>query len=153
VDLNFYTFRSDWEVSHEPPDAYRALEAIEDYPSWWREVRSVRQISEDEYELTIRALLPYKLRFTGTIARQDRDAGVLEIGMRGDLEGFSRWTIRRSGAGSHLTFEEEARANKPLLRRLAPIARPLFRANHTVMMHNCRRGLSAYLAGLRRGRE
>jgi len=38
--------------------------------------------------------------------------------------------------------------NKRLLRRLAPVARPLFRANHAAMMRRGHRGLRAYLAGV-----
>jgi len=33
------------------------------------------------------------------------------------------------------------------------VARPAFRANHTLMMRDGRRGLTAYLAGLRAGRS
>ncbi len=66
--------------------------------------------------------------------------------MEGDLTGWSRWTVTTDGAGGSLVlFEEETRPAKPLLRLLALPARPLFRANHAVMMRRGRRGLAAHL--------
>ena len=44
-------------------------------------------------------------------------------------------------------------ANKALLRRLAPIARPAFRANHALMMRHGERGLRTYLAGFEHGTQ
>ena len=69
--------------------------------------------------------------------------------LTGDLEGFSRWTIQEFPDGSRATFEEEVVANKKLLQRLDPIARPAFRANHKLMMSHGERGLRTYLAGRR----
>jgi hypothetical protein len=73
--------------------------------------------------------------------------------MRGDLEGFSRWTIEPERSGTLVTFEEEVIARKESLRRLAVVARPFFRWNHAVMMRHGRRGLGVYLAGYRAGAE
>jgi hypothetical protein len=76
---------------------------------------------------------------------------VLEAKLTGDLEGFSRWTITATGSGADLLFEEEVVTTKALLRRLAPIARPAFRANHALMMRHGERGLRTYLAGYEHG--
>lgn len=67
--------------------------------------------------------------------------------MYGDLEGWVRWTVGADGAGggTRLLFEEDVIVNKPLMRRLAVPCRPLFRANHALMMRQGRRGLSARL--------
>jgi len=100
-----------------------------------------------------RSVLPYSLTFQATDARQDEQTGILEIAMRGDLDGFSRWTIESERAGSIATFEEEVIVRKDSLRRLAVVARPFFRWNHAVMMRHGRRGLGVYLAGFRAGAE
>jgi hypothetical protein len=42
-------------------------------------------------------------------------------------------------------FEQEVTVRKPLMRRLALPCRPLFRANHALMMRACRHGLLAHL--------
>lgn len=54
-----------------------------------------------------------------------------------------------SGGGhasvARLVIDQRVVVTKPLLRALAPVARPLFRANHTLMMRRGQRGLRAYL--------
>ena len=95
-------------------------------------------------------MLPYDLVFTTHQTRRDPQARVLEAHLAGDLEGFSRWTIQEFPEGSRATFEEEVVANKKLLQRLDPVARPAFRANHKLMMKHGERGLRTYLAGYAR---
>lgn len=151
MDLNSYSFRSVWPTDASADEAFRALREIDDYPAWWPEVRGVHRIDESTYDMVVRSLLPYDLTFRTTRSRDDSAARVLEARMTGDLAGFSRWTITPSGSGATLVFEEEVVAMKPLLRRLAAVARPAFVANHALMMRHGRQGLRAYLAGLRRG--
>jgi hypothetical protein len=73
--------------------------------------------------------------------------------MSGDLEGVSRWSMVPEGAGTRATFEEVVTVRKLSLRRLAFLARPFFRLNHSVMMRHWQRGLPTYLAGHRAGFE
>lgn len=153
MDRNFYQFRSEWQLSAPPDDVFRALAELDDYPSWWPEVRTVRRLSDDTRQLTCRSMLPYDLEFTVQKSKRDRQAGILEARLNGDLEGLSRWTITASSGGTLAVFDEEVVVNKGLLRRLALIARPAFKGNHTLMMSHGRRGLSAYLAGMRLGRK
>jgi hypothetical protein len=152
MDLNFYRFRSQWQVPAAPTEAYGVLSALAEYPRWWSEVRRAVQVSDDVFEVTVRSLLPYDLDFVSRQARQDAEAGILEAAMTGDLEGFSRWTISPVRAGTRLVFEEEVVVAKPLLRRLAAVARPAFRANHALMMRHGERGLRTFLAGYHFGR-
>jgi hypothetical protein len=148
-----YEFQSVWTMDATPADVYDALEELGDYPLWWPEVKEVVRIDDTRYRLRCRSLLPYDLRFVTEQARRDRDAGVLEAKMEGDLEGFSRWTISADGTGSRLVFDEVVITNKRMLNLLAPLARPAFKANHALMMRNGKRGLTAYLGGFRRGRS
>jgi hypothetical protein len=151
--LNSYRFRSVWLIGAPPADVFAVLEVTETYPQWWPEVRRVVALDAKSRRMTVRSLLPYDLDFVTTRAAQDAEAGLLEATMAGDLEGFSRWTIRPSATGTTAVFEEEVDATKPLLRRLALVARPAFQANHALMMRNGQRGLRTYLAGLAAGRD
>jgi hypothetical protein len=153
VDRNFYRFRSEWHLNAPAEDVFRALAELDDYPTWWPEVQTVHPLSEDARRLICRSLLPYDLEFTVRQSQRDRRAGILEAGLEGDLEGFSCWSITASSGGALAVFDEEVIVNKKLLRRLAPIARPAFKGNHSLMMSHGRRGLTAYLAGMRLGRE
>ncbi|MDO0931614.1 SRPBCC family protein [Streptomyces sp. DG2A-72] len=145
MDWSRYRFRSVW-VLHAPPAAvYAALERAEDYPDWWPQVRQVDAIDDVSGIVRVRAVLPYELTFTAREVVRDRAAGVLEIEMSGDLDGWARWTVRAHGAGTLARYDQVVDVSKPLLRRFAVPGRPLFRANHRLMMRAGRRGLAAYL--------
>ncbi|WP_371520873.1 SRPBCC family protein [Kitasatospora sp. NBC_01300] len=147
MDPNHYRFRGTWRLAAPAPDVYAALEDVRSYPLWWPEVLEVRQTGEESGDLVVRALLPYRLVIRLEARRRDPAAGVLEATMRGDLTGWSRFTVTPDGPGSRVLFEEDTRPGKPLLRRLALPLHPLFRANHAVMMRRGRRGLAAHLGG------
>lgn len=116
------------------------------YPRWWPEVKRVDRIDADRAEVTITALLPYSLTFLMERGVDDVGSGVLEARMSGDLEGTSSWKVSPDGKGCSLLFEEEVDANKRLLRVFAPIARPAFTLNHTIMMRRGQAGLRKFLA-------
>jgi hypothetical protein len=144
-----YDFRSTWYLSAAPNDVYAVLERLADYALWWPQVRTVTPRGDETYELVCRSWLPYELRFTTKQTVRDPDARILAASMTGDLDGFSRWTISSAPQGTSAVFEEEVVATKTLLRRLEPVARPAFKANHTKMMRDGERGLRTYLAGYR----
>ena len=151
MDLHTYRFHSTWQVDAAPGDVYEALRIVGDYPAWWPQVCRADWVGDGTYDLVVRSLLPYNLRFRSTRSREDPTGRVLEAALSGDLEGFSRWTVTASGGGTLLVFDEEVVARKALLRRLAVVARPALVANHAVMMRTGCRGLRAHLAGRRSG--
>jgi hypothetical protein len=154
VDRNFYRFRSVWHLDAPPGDVYDALERLPDYPTWWREVRTTEQLTDHTFRVSCRATLPYDLVFTSTQEVRDPLGRVLQARLVGDLNGFSRWTIAAAPTGgTDAVFDEEVVATKPLLQRLALVARPAFRANHSLMMRHGQAGLATYLAGWQAARE
>jgi hypothetical protein len=151
MDWNHYRFISIWNLDASPDAVYRVLSDIDSYPLWWPEVRQVSRIDDSSVQIVVRSFLPYDLVFAAKRSRQDPGSGVLETAMHGDLDGFSRWTLSAQPEGTRAVFEEDVIARKALLRSLALIARPLFRANHAVMMRHGREQLGVYLAGYRAG--
>lgn len=145
MDWSHYRFRSRWTLPAPPAAVYDALERAEDYPRWWPQVREVNRLDDSSGVVRIRSLLPYDLTFTAREVRRDPAAGVLEIAMSGDLEGWARWTITPDGTGSLARYDQVVEVRKPLMRKLAVPGRPVFRANHWLMMRAGRRGLAAYL--------
>ncbi|GHF32708.1 polyketide cyclase [Kitasatospora xanthocidica] len=148
MDPNRYRFRVVWRLAAPARAVYAALEDVRSYPLWWPEIREVRPAGDETGEVVVRALLPYRLVIGLETRRRDPVAGVLEVAMHGDLNGWSRFTVTPDdgdGAGSRVLFEEDTRPGKPLLRRLALPLHPVFRANHAVMMRRGRRGLAAHL--------
>ncbi|MFJ8108570.1 SRPBCC family protein [Streptomyces sp. NPDC096132] len=145
MDWNRYRFLSLWSLPAPPAAVYAALERAEDYPRWWRQVREVNRLDDVSGVVRIRSLLPYDITFTAREVRRDPVAGVLQIALSGDIEGWARWTVTADGPGTLARYEQVVDVNKPLLRRFAVPGRPLFRANHRLMMRAGRRGLAAYL--------
>ncbi|MFG2605388.1 SRPBCC family protein [Streptomyces sp. NPDC048514] len=142
---NHYRFRSLWALPAAPPAVFAALERPEDYPRWWPQVRSVSRLDENTGVITIRSVLPYGITSTMRQTRRDRAAGVLEVALTGDIDGWARWTVTADGPGTLARYDQEVDVRKALLRRLAVPGRPLFRLNHRLMMRAGRRGLLRHL--------
>ncbi|MFH0245194.1 SRPBCC family protein [Streptomyces sp. HK10] len=166
VGRNHYRFRGVWDLEASPGDVYAVLERAGEYPRWWPQVREVvwREGGDGgggraAGSARIRALLPYDLRIGVRLTLRDPAARTLAIEMTGDLEGWARWRLAprdgrhrgphgpadagRPGAatGTRAVFEQEVEARRPLLRLLALPGRPLFAANHALMMRAGHRGL------------
>ena len=141
-----YRFHCVWNLPAPPPAVFAVLEKAEEYPGWWPQVRSVTPVDDTSGTAVFRSFLPYELTVTARERRRDPAAGVLEIAMSGDLEGWARWTLRPApGGGTRADYDQEVEVRRPLMRRLALPARPVFRANHAWMMRGGRRGLAALL--------
>ncbi|GGR79858.1 polyketide cyclase [Streptomyces humidus] len=145
MDWTRYRFHSLWALPAPPDRVYEALGRAEDYPRWWPQVREVSRVDGTAGVVRVRSVLPYDLTFTVRAVLSDPAAGVLEIALSGDLEGWARWTVTADGSGAVARYDQAVRVDKPLLRRFAVPGRPLFRLNHRLMMRAGRRGLAAYL--------
>ncbi|MCW8099940.1 SRPBCC family protein [Streptomyces tauricus] len=149
MDWTHYRFRSLWTLAAPLDDVFGALADAERYPRWWPQVREVTPFDEVSGVIRIRSVLPYDLVLTAREVRRDRAAGILEIAMTGDVDGWARWTVVSDGPDTRARYDQEVHVTKPLLRRFAVPGRPLFRANHALMMRAGRRGLAAHLRGNR----
>lgn len=147
MDWSHYRFRSVWRVPAPHTDVYAVLERAEDYPQWWPQVREVRSVDGRRGTARFRSLLPYDLFVTGEERRHDPEAGILEIAVTGDLEGWARWTVTSVPGGTRVVYDQEVVVRKPLMRRLAVPGRPVFLLNHALMMRAGERGLRAHLTG------
>ncbi|GHK03086.1 SRPBCC family protein [Streptomyces sp. NPDC003753] len=145
MDRSHYRFRSLWALPAPPTAVYAVLERPEQYPRWWRQVRAVTRLDDTTGVVRVRSLLPYDLTFTMREVRRDPAAGILEVALSGDVDGWARWTVAAAGSGTLARYDQAVHVNKPLLRRFAVPGRPVFRANHWLMMRSGRRGLVAHL--------
>jgi uncharacterized protein YndB with AHSA1/START domain len=145
MDWCRYRFRSVWNLPAPPAVVFAVLERAEDYPQWWRQVREVTSIDERSGRARFRSALPYDLVVTVREVRRDPGAGVLEIGMSGDLDGWVRWTLTATDRGTRALYEQEVEVRRTLMRWLAVPGRPVFVLNHALMMRAGRRGLIGHL--------
>jgi hypothetical protein len=146
MDWTHYRFRSVWDLPAPPAAVFTVLERAEEYPRWWPQFRQVVPVDEHRAIARVRSLLPYDLVFAARERRRDPAAGILEMTMSGDVDGWARWTVQARGTGSRVLYEQEVEVRKKLLRRLAVPGRLAFRANHALMMRRGRRALAALLA-------
>src|SRR5688500_6263985 len=147
MSLPRYHFESTWPIRADASAVWDVLYDVPSYPSWWPEVKHVGELNGETYDVIVRSLLPYNLRFTLGQSVADRGRGLLEAALRGDIDGSSRWTIRPAPAGAVVHFGEEVVTRKAILNALEAVARPGFRANHFWMMRNGERGLATFMAG------
>ncbi|MCE7001830.1 polyketide cyclase [Kibdelosporangium philippinense] len=143
---NRYQFSSVWTLPVKAGDVFDVVTDPGTYPLWWPDIHGVGRIDDDTAEVVCRSVLPYELTFRLHRAEQDLAQGRMLVGMTGDLEGFCRSTVVARPRGVTLQITQEVVVNKRLLRMLAPVARPVFRANHWAMMRRGQQGLRRFLS-------
>jgi hypothetical protein len=89
--------------------------------------------------------LPYKLRFTIETLRTEKPS-LIEFRATGDfVTDISRWVLKPEGEGTSVTLEWNPKVEKPLVKILSPILKPLFYWNHEWTMKRGRRQIVEYL--------
>jgi polyketide cyclase/dehydrase/lipid transport protein len=148
VSLNQYRFRSLWSVRAAAGQVFDALVDLSRYPEWWPDIRSVTRIDDDTAEVVCRSTLPYALTFRMHRAVEDPRERRMRVNITGDLVGYVQGVVAEHGKlGVLLDISQRVVVTKPLLRALSPVARPVFRVNHALMMRRGQRGFRAYLTG------
>lgn len=145
----WFRFHEDWTL---PVDPARVLDRLVDlgaYPTWWRQVRTVEQLSPDRARVRARSLLPVPLDLVLTRELEDRAAGRLRVGIEGDLQGYVEVQVAPVPGGCRMVWEQRVLLTRPGLRQIAtlPPARWALRANHAAMMRSARTGLGRPSAG------
>ena len=132
-----YHFVTHWRAQGAPEEVYDLLDDPADLPRWWPAVYlDVKQIGAGDaqglgkaFELHTRGWLPYTLRWQLRTVEKKRPHRLV-IEAQGDLVGRGVWTLRREGSGLDVAFDWQVEADKPLLRKLSWLLRPIFAANH-----------------------
>jgi uncharacterized protein YndB with AHSA1/START domain len=143
-----YVFVDEWDVAAPIEAVFDSLADARSYPQWWRPVYleaetdgppEVGRVSRQLFK----GRLPYKLRTESTIVTYERPR-VLAADVTGDLRGHGKWTLTPQDGSTHVRFDWQVIADRPLLRRLTPILRPLFRSNHTWAIARAKEGLEPF---------
>jgi hypothetical protein len=145
-----FAFRDRWTLPAAPPQVFDVLAAPDDYPLWWPNILTAQRVDADSGVLVCRSLLPYSLRMTVRREITDRVAGVLRVGLDGDLVGWSQWLIKPSPRSDPSRTQAEFRqeVSAPGVPGSGwPILRSVLGWNHRVMMWQGERGLRAHLVG------
>jgi hypothetical protein len=77
--------------------------------------------------------LPYRLEFDTRITRVERPH-MMEGQATGELAGTGRWQLFEEEGVTAAVYDWNVRTTAPLMNLLAPLARPVFKWNHDVVM-------------------
>lgn len=145
-----YSFLTTW-ILDAPRDAvWEAIYEIERWPAWWPGVRRVEKLEHGDadgigavYRHEWRSVIPYPVRFETRITRIEPQQ-LIEAEAHGELAGTGRWRFF-GDRETAVTYEWNVRTTRPWMNLLAPVARPVFRWNHNVVMHQGGQGLADLL--------
>jgi len=138
---SYYQFFTVWRVPGTIDEVKVVLGDAASLPRWWPAVYlGVRPSVEGDSDgvgsenlLHTKGWLPYTLRWTLRITEPITDTG-FALAASGDLEGTGVWTFQQDGPEVVITYDWRVTATKPLLRRLAWLLKPAFKANHVWAM-------------------
>jgi hypothetical protein len=136
-------------------DVYDVIGDQLGYPAWWEKV--FLAVTGDEgpprpgrrASIVSKGFLPYKLRWDVEVVEAERPRG-FRFTMEGDFVGSGDWTLEEADKGTRATLDFRPAVEKPFVKHLTPVLRPLFRANHVWAM---RRGQEGIVDFIRRRRE
>lgn len=128
-----YHFVTRWRVEGTPEEVFALIDEPLDLPRWWP---SVYLAAEEEqtprgqvFKLLTKGWLPYTLRWQFRRTEKARPERIA-LEAWGDFVGRGVWTFRADGPFVDVVYDWEVRADKPLLRSLSFLLRPIFAANH-----------------------
>jgi uncharacterized protein YndB with AHSA1/START domain len=144
-----YVFVDEWDVDAPVEAVFATVADASTYPEWWKPVyRSVVTRGEvgagqtsDHY---FKGKLPYTLRLHARMTEYEPPRR-FRVEVDGDLRGTGVWTFAERDGKTHVRWDWTVFADKPLLRVLTPVLRPLFRWNHNWAVARAREGLEPYV--------
>lgn len=148
-----YRFIDKWRVEGEVKEVADILEDATALPRWWPSVYFEVTELEPGGEhgvgkvISLRAAgwLPFTLRINFRTVESRYPFG-FSMEATGDLEGTGIWTFQQVGRFVAITYDWTIRANKPLVRRLSFLLKPIFRSNHNWTMKRGEESLKLELA-------
>lgn len=134
-----YSFVTTWVLDAARDDVWDAIYGLERWPEWWRGVDRVEKLEHGDgegvgalYAHQWRSAIPYPVRFRTRITQVVRPH-LLEAVADGELAGTGRWRFF-AGRETAVTYEWDVRTTRAWMNAVAPVARPVFRWNHNVVM-------------------
>ncbi len=155
--LNEYHFVTHWRVKAPREEVFAVLTDSESLTRWWPSVyRSVQPIAPPtgpdgvgkRLLLDTQGWLPYHLRWELRVVEHRRPSR-LALEASGDFVGSGVWTLTQDGDATEVKYVWAIRAEKPLLRHLSFLLKPVFALNHRWAMA---RGLESLELELERRR-
>lgn len=156
---NDYHFITTWTLSATAQEISAILADAPGLARWWPSVYlAVRETEPGDaagvgkrVDLWTKGWLPYTLRWTFRVTESDPPSG-FRIDAEGDFVGRGIWTLRQvdgpdgSGPMTRVTYDWLIVAEKGVLKRLSPVMKRIFGANHRWAMARGEESLRLELA-------
>ncbi|MBV9792175.1 MAG: SRPBCC family protein [Chloroflexi bacterium] len=150
--INDYHFITRWRIHGTPKEVVDIITDGDHLAQWWPSVYlNVTETAPGEesglgkeIELYTKGWLPYTLRWNFRVAEIGTKSFTLAAS--GDFSGRGIWTFEQSGPWVDVTYDWKIRANKPLLRWMSFLLKPIFAANHHWAMEMGEKSLNLELA-------
>jgi hypothetical protein len=134
---NSYHFFSRWRVEGTCGEVADILGDPLALPRWWPSVYlSVDEIRPPDERglgrrvaLVTKGWLPYTIAWEFEVVESRYPSGFVIVA-NGDFDGRGEWTFVQDGSYVDIAYDWKLRAEKPLLRNLSFLLRPIFEANH-----------------------
>jgi hypothetical protein len=150
---NDYHFITRWRV---PGTIEEVSEILADAPGlvrWWPSVYlDVKELEHGDerglgkyVSLYTKGWLPYTLRWNFRVTESSYPRG-FTIVADGDFDGRGIWALEQDGDWADIVYDWKIRADKPLLRDVSFLMKPVFAANHRWAMAQGERSLKLELA-------
>jgi hypothetical protein len=153
-----YHFVTRWEIEASCAEVYNILKEADDLARWWPSVYlDVKTLEKGDADgrgkrvaLYTKGWLPYTLRWQFRVTDvHPNDHSGFSLEALGDFVGNGVWTFQQQGKTCLVEYDWRIEAEKPLLKYLSFLMKPLFAANHHWAM---RKGLESLRLELRRKR-
>ena len=150
---NEYAFTTHWRVQSTCQEISEVLGNGPDLTRWWPSVYlDVQELESGNKDgigkvvsLFTKGWLPYTLRWQFRVIANRSPHG-FSLEAWGDFVGTGDWTFTQNGDWVEITYDWRIRADKPLLRWLSFIMKPIFSANHHWAMRKGEESLKLELA-------
>lgn len=150
---NVYHFITHWRVSGRVEEVSAIIQDFHALPRWWPSVYlRVEELEQGDARgvgrrvaLLTKGWLPYTLRWEARTIESRAPFG-FSLVASGDFRGRGIWTFTQDGPEVDVTFDWALRAEKPLIRTLSPVLKPIFAANHRWAMARGEESLRLELA-------
>lgn len=154
MPAHHYHFLEDWFLEAPLDEVWWAISRVNTYTRWWKPVYLEAEGLDcggpprvgGRTRILAKGFLPYRLRFTTETTALEPPRR-LEFRARGDFVGRGCWTLKEDRGGTVATLEWEPIVEKPFVKELSFLLKPVFRWNHRWTMKWGERGLRIYLAG------
>lgn len=138
---NEYHFVNRWRLRGTIDEVAELIDHPEEFRLWWPAAwLDYEPLGEGDenginrtFRYRVKGWLPYSLKLTFRVTDR-RPPHTFVVASSGDLVGEGRWTLEQQGPKVEVTYEWRVQAERPLVRRLSSVLKPVFRSNHFWVM-------------------